>query len=84
MDFWASLEHKIYYKYERAVPEALLDELRQAADATSRLDLKMENLHDEVRQLNRKSSAGEIEINNMQRIGIPDEFMEAFCSPFGG
>ena len=48
MDFWASLEHKIYYKYDRAVPETLLDELRQAAHAASRLDVKMERLHDEV------------------------------------
>ena len=25
MDFWASLEHKIYYKYDRQVPQELLD-----------------------------------------------------------
>ena len=27
MDFWASLEHKIYYKYDRQVPSELLDGL---------------------------------------------------------
>jgi putative GTP pyrophosphokinase len=48
MDFWASLEHKIYYKYAGAVPAAMLDDLRQAADVASRLDVKMENLHKQV------------------------------------
>lgn len=51
MDFWASLEHKIYYKYDRAVPAALLAELRSAADAAHQLDLKMAGLRDEIRQL---------------------------------
>ena len=31
MDFWASLEHKIYYKFDRQVPETLLAELKDAA-----------------------------------------------------
>ncbi|MHA6669798.1 GTP pyrophosphokinase [Homoserinimonas sp. A447] len=51
MDFWASLEHKIYYKYDREVPERLLDDLRQAAEVANRLDVEMERLHDEVRTL---------------------------------
>jgi putative GTP pyrophosphokinase len=49
MDFWASLEHKIYYKYDRAVPAALLRELKEAADVASDLDGKMAHLHDQVR-----------------------------------
>jgi len=49
MDFWASLEHKIYYKYGRQVPVQLLDRLKEAADTASRLDHTMEQLHDEVR-----------------------------------
>ncbi len=32
MDFWASLEHKIYYKYAGVVPDGLLAELKEAAD----------------------------------------------------
>jgi putative GTP pyrophosphokinase len=49
MDFWASLEHKIYYKYDREVPQELLDELKEAAETASRLDAKMERLHSEIR-----------------------------------
>jgi len=51
MDFWASLEHKIYYKYQRQVPTELLDGLREAADTARRLDATMERLHAEVQNL---------------------------------
>lgn len=49
MDFWASLEHKIYYKHDRAVPpRELREELRLAADTARDLDLRMESLHERV------------------------------------
>ncbi|MFC8302186.1 GTP pyrophosphokinase family protein [Specibacter sp. NPDC057265] len=48
MDFWASLEHKIYYKYDHAIPAAILAELQEAAEVASRLDSKMERIHDDV------------------------------------
>jgi putative GTP pyrophosphokinase len=48
MDFWASLEHKIYYKYESNVPEELLAELKDAADIAAALDARMERLHREL------------------------------------
>jgi putative GTP pyrophosphokinase len=56
MDFWASLEHKIYYKYDKAVPERLIDELREASLAASELDAKMERLHEEVLQHSRDTA----------------------------
>ena len=49
MDFWASLEHKIYYKYATQVPEALLADLKDAADSAAELDARMERLHGELR-----------------------------------
>ena len=45
MDFWASLEHKIYYKYDRQVPNTLTRELKLAADIAAELDTRMERLH---------------------------------------
>lgn len=48
MDFWASLEHKIYYKFERQVPAELLGELKDAADSAAVLDARMERLHREL------------------------------------
>lgn len=55
MDFWASLEHKIFYKYNKAVPQNLIMELKEAATVASQLDRKMERIHKEmaeVKQLN--------------------------------
>jgi putative GTP pyrophosphokinase len=49
MDFWASLEHKIYYKYDTNVPADLLDSLKDAAETASELDERMERLHREIR-----------------------------------
>ncbi|WP_240937979.1 GTP pyrophosphokinase family protein [Nocardioides sp. JQ2195] len=51
MDFWASLEHKIYYKYQTAVPVQLLDELKSAAETAASLDAQMERLHKQTHQL---------------------------------
>nr|WP_243751912.1 GTP pyrophosphokinase family protein [Leucobacter weissii] len=49
MDFWASLEHRIYYKYDREVPSELLGGLSDAAEQASRLDSTMEWLHIAIR-----------------------------------
>ncbi len=51
MDFWASLEHKIHYKYRGVVPDDLADRLREAAESAHALDARMEALHDEVADL---------------------------------
>ncbi|GAA2569945.1 hypothetical protein GCM10010435_50090 [Winogradskya consettensis] len=48
MDFWASLEHKIYYKHNPDIPPALRDELAAAAEDAARLDKRMERLHQEI------------------------------------
>ena len=45
MDFWASLEHKIYYKFEGNAPEYISKELRECAGIVSDLDAKMLQLN---------------------------------------
>lgn len=63
MDFWASLEHKIYYKFDEEIPAVLLAELKEAADVANRLDVKMERIHDEVRDVRQKSAAADDEVD---------------------
>lgn len=48
MDFWASLKHKIFYKYDREVPDRLIADLRDAAKVAEQLDLRMQELHREI------------------------------------
>ena len=47
-DFWASLEHKIYYKFEGNAPEHISRELKECADMVSELDDKMLSLNEEI------------------------------------
>nr|WP_312470944.1 GTP pyrophosphokinase family protein [Neobacillus sp.] len=51
MDFWASLEHKIYYKYNKEVPNQMVAELKEAAVMAEELDSKMERLHKEISEI---------------------------------
>jgi putative GTP pyrophosphokinase len=48
MDFWASVEHSIYYKYDGTVPTSLRDELGAAARTAADLDATMARLRSEV------------------------------------
>lgn len=48
MDSWASLEHKLFYKYDGHVPEALAHELRLAAENARTLDERMQHLRTEL------------------------------------
>ena len=41
MDFWASLEHKVRYKYNNIIPETLAIELVDCAEKISELDKRM-------------------------------------------
>ena len=45
MDFWASLEHKIYYTFEGNAPEYISRDLRECAEIVSNLDAKMLQLN---------------------------------------
>lgn len=53
MDFWASLEHKIHYKFEGNAPEHIKEELVECAKMVSNLDDRMRSLNEEVQNLSR-------------------------------
>ena len=47
-DFWACLEHKIFYKYDREIPAGLSARLQDAALTAAHLDAEMERLSIEI------------------------------------
>ena len=51
MDFWASLEHKIYYKYEGNAPDYFERELQECSSIISRLDAKMMTLNEAMKRI---------------------------------
>ncbi|MBQ3508887.1 MAG: GTP pyrophosphokinase family protein [Peptococcaceae bacterium] len=48
MDFWASLEHKLYYKKGKVVPRQVLIGLNQCADLAALLDEKMQDIRNKM------------------------------------
>lgn len=48
MDFWASLEHKIYYKFEGHAPDYISRDLQECSDIVSMLDAKMLQLNEAI------------------------------------
>lgn len=55
MDFWASLEHKIHYKFEGDAPEHIKSELVECARMVSDLDARMLSLNEEILVLSRRA-----------------------------
>lgn len=48
MNFWATIEHSLNYKYKDQLPEHVQERLRKAAEAASRLDLEMSSIRQEI------------------------------------
>ena len=59
MDFWASLEHKIFYKYNKEIPNHMVAELKETASMAAHLDRKMESLHQEISAIKQAEEAKE-------------------------
>jgi putative GTP pyrophosphokinase len=51
MDFWASLEHKIHYKFEGNAPEHIKEQLVECAQMVAALDARMMSLNEEILHL---------------------------------
>ncbi len=75
MDFWASLEHKIYYKFEGNAPDHIRRELKECADIAAYLDQKMLSLNEEIKKYNQEyydmEEYQEVEIENYYT--VPNE-----------
>ena len=54
MDFWASLEHKINYKFEGNAPDHVKRELVECSRMVSDLDSRMQHLNEEIKALSAK------------------------------
>lgn len=48
MNFWATVEHSLNYKYKHKIPEEIREKLKNAADAAFNLDQEMLEIKDEI------------------------------------
>lgn len=48
MNFWATIEHSLQYKYSQGIPEHIKKRLNAASEAILRLDEEMSSIHGEI------------------------------------
>ena len=48
MNFWATIEHSLQYKYRKNIPDRIRERLNAAAEAILKLDEEMSSIHDEI------------------------------------
>lgn len=48
MNFWATIEHSLNYKYKDQLPEHVRERLRKAAEAATQLDMEMSSIRQEI------------------------------------
>lgn len=53
MNFWATVEHTLNYKYQGKYPEDISKRLKSTAEAAYKLDEEMSSIKDEVREAQR-------------------------------
>ena len=61
MDFWASLEHKMNYKFESDAPEEIKKELFECAVMVEQLDDRMLVINDKIQRARREESIWKID-----------------------
>lgn len=49
MNFWATIEHSLNYKYKHEIPAFIKDKLKSTADLTFKLDEQMLGIKDEIK-----------------------------------
>ena len=78
MDFWASLEHKMYYKFEGNAPENIRRELKECADLVGFLDRKMMAINEEIQKYSNEEEEGVLISESLRRLyGMVNEENDA-------
>ena len=92
MNFWATIEHSLQYKYKKNIPDHVRGKLLNAANATLALDHEMSQVRDEIidaqNSFNIKANiVADIlnDIQNLYKVGnqreiakIQDEFYQIY------
>jgi putative GTP pyrophosphokinase len=58
MNFWATIEHSLNYKYQGEFPDEISERLRRSAEAAYQLDEEMSNIREEIQEAQRLFSHG--------------------------
>lgn len=61
MNFWATIEHSLNYKYQGEFPEEINERLKRAAEASFMLDQEMSEIRGEVQEAQRLFASGQLD-----------------------
>lgn len=89
MNFWATIEHSLNYKFDENIPEEIKTRLKNAAEAAFQLDKEMSKIKDEIMDsqglFHKRSSSVEAVLNRMQDLYLlqmPHDQMELIRKKF--
>ncbi|AKN33334.1 GTP pyrophosphokinase [Clostridium carboxidivorans P7] len=81
MNFWATIEHSLNYKYKHEIPDNIKLKLKNAGDAAFQLDGQMLEIKDEIKDAQKlfevKSSLVSDIMNNILTLSSMGKFSEA-------
>ncbi len=88
MDFWATIEHSLKYKYKEKIPNHVKSKLVASANASYKVDMEMSKIRDEILESVQvkkvKSTLVNEIIGNISKVFGNDKIEEAnlFCKEF--
>ncbi|MFP3390021.1 GTP pyrophosphokinase family protein [Brevibacillus sp. SIMBA_040] len=65
MNFWATIEHSLNYKYEGIIPSIVRQRLFEAAKASYKLDSEMNNIRDEIKEAQAEFTKKEVPMESL-------------------
>ncbi|MGZ0050452.1 GTP pyrophosphokinase [Brevibacillus gelatini] len=65
MNFWATIEHSLNYKYEGIIPSNIRQRLFEAAKASYKLDSEMNNIRDEIKEAQAEFTKKEVPMESL-------------------
>lgn len=81
MNFWATIEHSLNYKYKHRIPDDIKIKLKSAADAAFQLDQQMLEIKDEIKDAQKlfevKSSLVSDIMNNILTLSSMEKHVES-------
>ena len=81
MNFWATIEHSLNYKFKESLPKEMQLRLKKAAEAAFKLDEEMSSIRDQIvqaqKEFEEKSSLVTTVLNNIQELYFYNRVREA-------
>ncbi len=88
MDFWATIEHSLKYKYKENIPNDIKSKLVASANASSKVDMEMSKIREEILESAQVKKVKSTLVNeimgNIRQVFVSDKIEEAnlFCKEF--